>query len=186
MPRHFQDLATEALAEDTPDDDRLRPVYLRRDLHILIGFLQSMEALLHESVHDRDDLFIDELRPLMQAAWHEMPASFEATREHLWRADPTILLAHGLYGTQLAFKIEVVKELERRYDGDEGLAAQGATHGRESIYRQMPRPKRRWFRQLLDAVDNVFDSIVSVLGIKTPIKEFKDGVRSSAKWEWHD
>ena len=82
-------------------------------------------------------------------------------------SDPSVLSAHGLGGTQLAFKLNTV-----RYWAD---------RANEMFRVGLVGKWRDFIRRLLKAIDTLLDSILKALGVETAVKEVKDAISDAIK-----
>jgi|SRR6185295_290092 len=131
-------------------DDRAR-------LQSFVTDVRSLLEWLVEEGKDRrgHDLFYEDLREPMKEAWKEVQPQFLAV-DQLIQGDLGVLQEHGLEGAQLKFKFLTVKKRFQEF-WERG--------GREVL---------KW---LLEAIDNVLDSILDAIGAGSAVKEIKEGIK---------
>ena len=92
----------------------------------------------------------------MKEAWTEVQPQFLLIDLGLQQASEEVLQEHGLTGAQQRFKFLTIVEKFRRFWG------QG---GKEVL---------KW---LLEAIDNILDSILEAIGASGAVKEIKEGIK---------
>jgi hypothetical protein len=131
-------------------DDRSRLLSFVKDVRWLLDRLVTGDA------PQAQQLFPEDIRPLMQEAWTDVQPEFEVVRQELQVAPQEELRKHGLFGPQLKFKLSVITRKFRRF------------------WQQGGREILKW---LIEAIDNVLNSILSVIQGGGAIKEIKDGIK---------
>jgi hypothetical protein len=106
------------------------------------------------------DLFYVRLRDEMREAWKEVQPHFNDLLHAVHTADQQRLLAHGLGGFQLHFKLATVRELFQIYTR---------------------AGSRRALRRLLEAADTLLDSIVGATTVGSAVVEIKDTIKNCIK-----
>jgi hypothetical protein len=107
--------------------------------------VQSNESPRYEPLFDPD------LLPDMRAAWKEVSQYVVVLEEAALSVSNTMIFTHGLYGPQWRFKLNVVRYCHSLY----------VSRG------------RRVLRKLLEAIDNLLESIEAALPGSTLVSEFK-------------
>ncbi len=135
----------------------------RNDRQRLVQFLKAVHEILDRLVKTGKDptgkpLFVPELQELMDAAWTEVVPVFWDTEKAIQDASEERLGGHGLFGKQLDFKLRVVDWLSGRFQ-----ALGGA----------------KLLKRLLQAIENLLDSIIDAAGTGGAIKEIKEAIKSS-------
>ena len=100
-----------------------------------------------------------ELREVATAAWREYERDYPLPmlQRRVAELSRDMLMRHGLYGAQLAYKLAAID-----------LAASRATEGISG-----------WLRKLLELIDNLLESILKALNIDDALKEIKDALLAS-------
>jgi len=100
-----------------------------------------------------------QLQELATAAWREYERDHPLAdlQRRIAQLPQETLVSHGLYGTQLEYKLATVD-----------FAANRAA-------RAMPG----WLRKLLELIDNLLESILKALGADNALKEIKDAMLAS-------
>ncbi|MDP9178248.1 MAG: hypothetical protein M3O61_11265 [Gemmatimonadota bacterium] len=136
----------------------------------LSEFSRDVEKFLNFVVDDREAFgFLWEHDPTLHAMAAEtlakdIPFAVGALRDAIPRISPVSVDAHGLRGRALRFKFNVIASLARRWE---------QVKGKVSV--------RGWFRQMVDAIDAVLDSLVNAAGgAGGLLKEFKDALSALA------
>jgi hypothetical protein len=130
----------------------------------LLEFVDGTQKTLGDVVRDGRDpignsLFVPSLVPAMQRAWDEMPGEFDRLRSELNSLSNIQIANHGFTTAQLNFKLGVIAHWWQRFSERGG----------------------RWiFRKLLEAIDNVLDSLIDALGVGGAIKEMKEAILSAS------
>src|SRR5215213_1115881 len=137
------------------DDDREK----------LVEFLKSTLALIRSLATDHLNLFPQDLRPTIAAAWSEFEADFnqpqaEATIRAI-RSDRAIWA--GLYGAQLNLKLAVIQHWRQEWEGTRTSFGFG----------------KKILKKLIDAIDTVLGSIIAATGLDEALKELKDILSNS-------
>jgi hypothetical protein len=96
--------------------------------------------------------FYERLREAMQAAWQEVRSEFERLTGAIQSLSDERIRDHGLYGSQLQFKLEAVRHGHERYT----------------------QRGRGFLRQFIDIIETLLDSIIDATGVGGPIREFKE------------
>lgn len=114
----------------------------------LIDFLRKMEEFLDAIIKRGEDesgapLFPEDKLALIRAAWREAKPKFGRVIEAVPLLTRSTIDSHGLSGAEMAFKLEVVRLFSDWFKGLGG---------------------GEWFKKLLDAIDNVFDSLKDAAG----------------------
>jgi hypothetical protein len=139
------------------------PQYGSGDSRGALGdFVRGVHLFLDELVQGNRDpaerpIFVENLLTLMRGAWQEGRGVFESIESGIRNADPARVREHGLEGQQLRFKLGVLRYLNDRYQ----------TIGKGVL------------RRLLDAIDTLLKSIISVLGGGEAAEELKDYIKDS-------
>jgi hypothetical protein len=99
-----------------------------------------------------------EFQPNAREAWREFSehtplSTFEAA---IKRASDRDLESHGMVGSQLSYKLQVIEYIKEKAFHFSG-----------------------WKKKLLDAIDTFLDSILSALGVGEALKELKDALVGS-------
>jgi hypothetical protein len=94
----------------------------------------------------------------MRAAWQEMPPHFQDLERAIEALPPEQILRHGFSGRQLDFKLGVVASWWQRFSAGGG---------------------RRIAKRLLDAIDDVLESLIDSTGVGGAIKEIKKAINGS-------
>jgi len=136
----------------------------------LSAFTRDVESFLGFVIDSPDDFgFLWENDPAL------LPMARETLREDVPRAGASLrdvipsietrrLEAHGLLGRPFRFKLNVLASIARRWE---------QVRGRLSV--------RGWFRQMVDAIDAILDSLIdAAAGVGALLKEFKDALASLA------
>lgn len=121
------------------------PFDFRDDLEpgrALSKFLHGVRQFLGQLVQSNESpkyepLFVPDLLPDMRAAWEEVSRYSSRLEEAVLSISDAAIVSHGLSGPQLRFKLNVVRYCHALY----------------------LRLGRRVLRKLLDAIDNLLDSI---------------------------
>lgn len=132
----------------------------------LSKFTYDVEKFLNFVVGDRDEFgFLWREDPELHALAAEtlakdVPLAGMTLRDAIPAISTETLDAHGLRGRPLRFKFNVIASLARRWN---------QVKGKISV--------RGWFKQIVDAIDAVLDSLLNAaVGIGALLKEFKDAL----------
>ncbi len=139
----------------------------RGSIQRLIQFVRATYEVLGKLVESERDpqeqlLFLEELLPPMRAAWREVRPHFEELERAIDALPDQQIYRHGFSEGQLDFKLGVVASWWNRFSARGG---------------------RRIAKKLLDAIDNVLDSLIDATGVGGAIKEIKDAINGSIEDE---
>lgn len=130
------------------DDAATSRYFLKRFLSDTIVFLRRLAL-------EENDVFIAEMREPLRLAWNDFEETFDiefafGRIDAISNAD---LESHGLYGNQLAFKLSTIDFWLAKFNLNKG-----------------------WLKKLLEAIDNLLESLLEAAGLKGAIKEIKKGM----------
>jgi hypothetical protein len=130
----------------------------------LSGFLRAAKQFLKSLVLENrsplhETLFWKDLAPDVFDAWMEVEPEFDATAERARHIPHELLVLHGLSGVQLRLKLRTVEFFHKRYQ----------------------RFGRRAIKKVLDAIDNLLESIEDVLPGAGILSEFKEALAIALK-----
>jgi len=130
-------------------------------------FLKGTSEVLDSLVRKGKDplgrsIFVPELLKPMQDAWSELGPAFSVATKAVTKVSAERLIEHGLDGKQLDFKLRVVDWISGQFHRLGGA---------------------KLLNRLLDAIENLLDSIIDVSGAGGAIREFKEGMKSSVQEE---
>jgi len=135
--------------------------------HVLENSNSGMEFSFLWTQCDRKKLNISErdlrLYALTTYSAHIKGHGIDVLKGEIYEIEDDCIEDHGLAGDPLLFKFKVLYAVEQRRLHIRGYAS-----------------KIKWFKKMVDAIDAVLDSIVSVTGTGGTIKEFKDALRALA------
>ncbi|HEX5984074.1 MAG TPA: hypothetical protein VFY69_07710 [Solirubrobacterales bacterium] len=137
------------------------------DRETLKLFLSQLRKLLDDLAHDPHGLFPPELRPLVAKAWDELVAEerFEDVSKAIDdREYERGMVAHGLQGAQLDFKVAVFGE----------FLEIARKHEEKRLLKR--RRLRRWVPKALEAANVTIDSVAAFVPPAAAISEFKRAV----------
>jgi hypothetical protein len=131
----------------------------------LVQFLKTTLALIRSLATDHLNLFAQDLRQAITAAWSEFETDFnlpdaEATIRAI-RQDRAIWA--GLYGAQLKLKLAVIQHWQQEWERNRT----GFGFGRKIL------------KKLIDAIDTVLGSLIAATGLDEALKELKDILSNS-------
>jgi hypothetical protein len=136
----------------------------------LSAFTFDVEAFLRNAIsNDKDFGFLWEpdpaLRQLAQAGMQiDVPRAGGRLRDAIPQIRPERLDEHGLRGAPLHFKFRVLAAISRQWERVKGTVS-----------------VRGWFKQMVDAIDAVLDSLLEAAGaVGALLKEFKDALGALA------
>ncbi len=134
----------------------------------LVEFTRDLEQFLARVLAESDFGFLWEsdqsLLNLAKDAFRESVEQAGAQlRDVIWKVTPEAVRAHGLSGAALKFKLNVVAAITRRWNQVKGTLG-----------------VRGWFKQMVDAIDALLDSLVAAAGVGGALKEFKDALGALA------
>ena len=125
-------------------------------------FVSWVEETLSNLVGDEyQGLFVERLRIPMRNAWedrNQIPLGFDALGDAVSGLNSDQVQSHGLAGHQLDFKLATVRHWAGRFHDDPDVGI---------------------LRRLLDAIDNLLDSLLDAIGAGSALSELKDAIRDA-------
>ena len=133
--------------------------------HELQQFTRDVERFLDFVVKDSPEFrFLWEQNPKLESMARDtlekdVPRSAIALRDAIPGISSKAIQAHGLSGAALRFKLNVIETVARGWEKVKGGLS-----------------VRAWFKQVVDAIDALLDSLIEATGARGLIKEFKDAL----------
>jgi hypothetical protein len=135
------------------------------DREQLVQFLKTTLVLIRSLAIEHLNIFVQDLRPAITAAWSEFEADFNQPQaEATIRAiRPDRAIWAGLYGAQLKLKLAVVQHWRQGWEQERANFGFGS----------------KILKKLIDAIDTVLGSIIAATGLDEALKELKDILSNS-------
>jgi len=129
----------------------------------LTRFTSGVEALLGFLFDNPDDFAFlwendKDLLPLGKQTYEQdVRNSLARMRDVIPKAEESRLIAHGLLGLPLRFKLKALESIDRLWE---------AAKDQFKI--------REWLKRVFEMIDAILDSLIEALGVGGLTKEFKD------------
>ena len=135
----------------------------RRDFVLWVK--KTLGHLVGEADREYWRVFVPDLIAPMEEAWAEAKSAFEVLADLVVHLNPSQVLAHGLWGAQLEFKLATVRYWAQRFIEQQSIGLNRAAKG-----------ILRW---LLNAINTLLTSLASAVGASTVLQEMKDAIRNA-------
>ena len=143
--------------------DRADDADKRRDFVLWVK--KTLRHLVGEADREYWRVFVPDLIGPMEEAWMEAEPGFEVLADSVVHLNPGQVLAHGLWGAQLEFKLGTVRYWAQRFIDQQSI---GLTRAAKGIL--------RW---LLNSINTLLTSLASAVGAGTGLQEMKDAIRNA-------
>jgi hypothetical protein len=134
----------------------------------LVNFVDSLERFMEQLIKEASGkgYFIPGFDDDYSSAWSELKPSFSALLHATVKANPDALQLHGLYGSQLNFKLNVINHFADSFFE----LSSGGWGSTDKV--------RKLLKKLLEAIDKFLASLIDAVGAGGAVAEYKDFLES--------